>query len=670
MKNKRKRWFEKSNIHSPYHQDLFSNTIKKHSEELKKKKLIDDDGFEILPEDEYGYSSRNWELDNKLSKESSGDKKKRYEINKEEYSNAYTNYEKTGVWNGYYRQPQLTYKYIQQMANALSAKHNIKLEIGSDWKVDLISKTLTYNPASLVYGTKSELLATLMHVIGKLRYVTHHSLLKNTYIQKYDMPAREVLAAYEDLRVDFLMLKAYESASEIYENIIPTIEEQVNKYMKVGEAFRKLIYLIPVQIFAEILNGHTNSKGVLNPKDPKLKLDLHNKFGTTDLDAVQLGLALIESKSENVGTIYEWCGEMLSEMYTIDPLGHKEFTNIKEKMKLLHHTIEPSKIKKNSRELSQYLETAVYPILEDLLKDAQERNKIIEDAFPMMPAEVMEQIMDRINEEFMHKAGIDPQNENSLSRQSGPSNNKIPPEWLTGEYKTLKDSVGMEIRQLVRRLTFMRREELSVRYVGDQKRGRLNTKKLYKSSVGSSRVFKSKLEVNDTIRSFAFSILLDVSGSMDGVRILHTTRALIILTEVFKQMQIPFEIVVFSNGAKTVKEFEKEMDKTIEKKIGGLVNHRGGGTNLDVGLDRLKIEIQTEKNRFVIVLTDGGVGNVSIFDRDYFLPWKKKNIKSVGFGIECEREMVYLCIGNSRVLKSASELPAEFAKLLKELIKR
>ena len=667
MKNKRKRWFENTNIN----QNLFSNTIKKHSEELKRKKLIDDDGFEILPEDSspsedgYSYSSHNWELDNKLSQKSSDDKKKRYEINKEEYSNAYSSYEKTGVWGGYYRQPQLTYKYVQQMANALSAKHNIKIEVGNDWKFDLISKTLTYNPASLIYGTKSELLASLMHVIGKLRYVTHHSLLKNKYIQTYDIPAREVLAAYEDLRVDFLMLKAYESASEIYENIIPTIEHQVKKYMEVGEAFRKLIFIIPMSVFHEVLARYGS-----NPKDPKLKLELHKKFGTTDLDAVKLGLALIESKSENVGTIYEWCGEMLSAMYKLEPQGHKEFKNIQEKIKLLHHTIEPSKIKKNSKELSEYLEITAFPILEDLLKDAKEKNKIIEDAFPRMPAEIMQQIMQKINEDFMHKAGIDPDNENVLSRESGPNQNKIPPEWRTGEYKTLKDSVSMEIRTLVHKLTFLRREELSVRYVGDQKRGRLNIKKLYKSIVGSRRVFKSKLEVPDTIRSFAFSILLDVSGSMDGPRIMHTTRALIILTEVFKQMQIPFEIVVFSNGAKTVKKFGKSMDKTIEKSIGGLVNHKGNGTNLDAGLDKLKIEHQTEKNRIVVVLTDGGVGNVAEFDKNYFLPWKKKNIKSVGFGIECELEMARLCMGNSRMLKSASQLPTEFSKLLKELIKR
>lgn len=682
-KSKKTRWFNrgwggKETELDEKDQSLFSNTIQKHSQKLKEKGLLDEHGFEILPEDDYSYSSYNWDWDKKLlAAPEAKDKKERYEITKSEYSSQYSTYEKTGYWGGYYKQPQLTYKYVQQMAHALSASHNIKVQVGNDWNVDLLHKTLTYNPASLIYGTKGELLATLMHEIGKLRYVTHSSLLGNKYITMYQQPAKEVLSVYEDLRTDYLMLRAYEGASEIYESVIPTVEKQVDGYMKYGDTFRKVVAQIPQNVFQQIISDHTSSTSdhYVHPEDPVLKEKLLKTFGTSDLDKVKAGLKEIEKNLSETGTIYEYCGEMLSTMYDLDEQGHKKFENIKEKIEKTIDTIEPSKKFDESKDLVNYLDQTTYPIVEDLLKDAKDKNDAIQKAFPKMPEPAMRQMMQMV-QQMMGKSsslaqllGNDPSG-NMKPRSSGQTNITVPPEWESGDYKTLKDSVGMEIKQLINRLTFLRREELTVRYEANQKRGKLNSKTLYKASRGSKRLFKKKLENTDTIRSFAFSVLLDVSGSMSGARITHCTRALIILAEVFKKMQIPFELVTFSDGATVIKPFAKEIDKTMEKKIGGLVKYSGGGTNLNEGLDALKLKDQPEKNKIVIVLTDGGVGDMQWYDDTYFIPWAKKGIKSVGFGIECESAMKDLCMGNSRLLDNASALPVEFSNLLKSLIKR
>lgn len=687
-KNKKKRWFNRGwgGKETEIDTGLFGNTIKKHSERLKQQGLLDEDGFEILPEDDYSYSSYNWDYDRKLiGAPEVKDKKERYEITKSEFSYQYSTYEKTGFWGGYYRTPQLTYKYVQQMASALSAQHNVKVQIGNDWNVDLLHKTLTYNPASLIYGTKAELLATLMHEIGKLRYVTHSSLVKNKYLTMYQQPAKEVLSVYEDLRTDYLMLKAYEGAAEIYESVIPTVENQVKGYMEYGEAFRKIVAQIPMNVFQNIISNHTyNAPGhTLNPNDPALKEELLRAFGTSDIDKVKQGLKDLEKNLKETGTIYEYCGEMLTAMYDLDDQGHKQYDNIKEKIEKTIDTIEPSKKFDRSQELADYLDKTTYPVVEDLLKDAKDKNDAIDKAFPKMPEQAMKQIMDTLQQamggkggtphpalqQLAKKLGVDPKG-NMKPRSSGQTDVNIPPEWADGDYKTLKDSVSMEIKQLVARLTFLRREELTVRYQADQKRGKLNSKKLYKASHGSRRLFKKKLENTDTIRSFAFSVLLDVSGSMSGARITHCTRALIILAEVFKKMQIPFELITFSDGAKTIKHFGAELDKNMERSIGGLVKHSGGGTNLNRGLDATKIHSQPEKNKVVIVLSDGGVGHIPSFDEQYFMPWAKKGIKSVGFGIECGDDIKQLAMGNSRSLDTASQLPVEFSNLLKDLIKR
>ena len=682
--SKKKRWFQKGSWGgAEIDETKYSNTLKQHSEKLKQQKLIDEDGFEILPEDDYsdyGYSSRNWDFDKKLldNPTDEKDKKKKYQAVKSTYYRSVETYEKTGVWGGYYKTPKLTYKYVQQMASALSAMHGIKIQIGNGWNVDLLRKTLTYNPASLIYGTKAELLATLMHEIGKLRYVTHSSMLKNKYLSMYDQPAKEVLSIYEDLRTDYLMLKAYESAAEIYESIIPTIETQVKGYMDYGEAVRGLTAQIPRRVYDDIVVRHrqSNNDGSPNPNGQKeLEKELFRTFGLATEEQVENALKRLEEETEMTGTIYEWCGEMLSVMYDLDEQGHKKFPNVSKKMPLTIDTIDPSKTTADSQALVEFLDKETYPVIEDLLKDAKEKRDAIDKAFPNMSENVKQQMANMIQQNLDYQGGtangvnVDKQG-NTKSRSSSESDSTIPPEWESGDYKVLKDSVSMEIKQLIARLTFLRREELTTRFEADQKRGKLNFKKLYKISHGSRRLFKKKLENTDTIRSFAFSVLLDVSGSMNGSRITHCTRALITLSEVFKKMQIPFELTTFSDGAKNIKPFGAEMNGAMEKKIGGLVRHNGGGTNLNRGLDELKIHAQTEKNKIVIVLSDGGVGNMEYYDNNYFIPWAKKNVKTIGIGIECGNEMDRMAQGTGRSLKSASELPEEFSRILKTLIKR
>lgn len=689
--SKKRRWFDKGIWGAQIDTDKNSNAIAKHTERLSKQgRMFDEDGFEILDEDSYG--SYNWDLDRKLSHttyQETGnkkeDRKNKYGMVQSDYAENYNSYEKTGVWRGYsyYQQPQLSYKYVQQMANILSAQHNVKVEVGNEWVVDLLQKTLTYNPASLIYGTKSELLATLMHEIGKLRYVTHSSLLNNKYLTMYQLPAKEVLSIYEDLRTDFLMLKAYEGASEIYESVLPTIEEQVRGYMRKGSNLRELTSLIPENILQNIIQSHCDNQPnhELDENNPELRANLLQTFGVSDLSKVRAGMVDLKGELQSKGTIYEYCGEMLSLMYDLDEQGHMKYENITEKVNLTLDTIDASKKSEDSQKLVDYMDEKVYPVIEELLKDAKDKTDAIEKAFPKMPAAQKKLIANGIEQYLQMQgraesgsgSGVDDKGNMKVRMPKGLSrnNNSIPPEWESGDYKVLRDSVAMEIKQLVNRLTFLRRDELTVRYTADQKRGKLNSKKLYKkASSGSRRLFKQKLENTDTIQSFAFSVLLDVSGSMSGARITHSTRALVIFAEVFKKMDIPFEIATFSNGAKTIKPFGTEMTKKMEKSIGGLVNCNGGGTNLNQGLEQLKIRDQKEKNKIVIVLTDGDVGRPEEFDNKYFIPWKKLGIKSVGFGLECSDSMARLAMGNSKVLRNASALPVEFSNLLKTLIKR
>lgn len=671
-KKNRKPWW----VGNDYDDDLnegglFSNSINQHNKKIDKDIYIYEDEDDAIASP-YAFE---WGLDRKLNDGQKSGEKKSYEIARDEFKGSYGG---THNWKGYeyYKTQQLSYKYVQQMANMLASQYKITVQVGNTWEVDLKKKTLIYNPASLIYGTKSELLATLMHEIGKLRYGTHPDEIKEKYLATYGVPAVEVLSIFEDIRVDYWMLKEYEGAGEIYESAIPAVDKKVKEYREKSTLFRGII-IHQIQRLFDILMKETqeNFPVGMSGLDQKISDNLYKIFGEKDPAEVVKKIQALQDEYLVSGSIFDYCGEMLRLMYDSESV-ESGFSNIVDKVQKTEPTILKAKKMDSTQKVADMMSKEVYPHIEDLLRDFNRDNEKIRNAFPNMPIATQEILEQRIRDELQYMTNGNgarvntTRDGNSVSRTSGPTSDIIPKEWTEGNYGPIRESVAADIRSLVSRLTFLRREEMAQKTQGDQRRGKLNARKLYKSATGNRRVFKRLLPNSNTVQSFAFSVVVDTSGSMQGSRLVHTTRALTIFTEVFKKMDIPFEIITFDSGAKVLKEFSGTVDKSVEKKIGGLPTYSGGGTNLDKGLDKMKLEKQPEKNKVCIVLTDGGVGDMKWYDGNYFEPMKKRGVLSVGFGIECEQEMAKLCMGNSKVLENASTLPIEFSNLLKSLIKR
>lgn len=669
--SKKKKWWKMGFTQSIFGDDdiakEFPNSAKKHIERQK----------ELLTH-EWDYDSGYEDWGRSLGHK---DDKKKLSDTTKEYDSYYKSYEKTGKWGGYntYKAPQLSYKYVCQMANALAGQHNITLKVGNTWEVDLLKKTLTYNPASLIYGTKSELLATLLHEIGKLRYMEHYTTLQSKYLAIYKESAAEAFFPFEDVRVDYQMLRAYESAAELYESAIPGVQKQIEVYKNYGKAFREASVEVLKYAYNDVVN-----KQVSDPEEYKIKL--LQTFGTYDIAKVQDKINEMSRYYQVHGSLFEYCADMYHVMYDLET-PTTGFENIKEKVDLTYPAIEPIKRELASQGAVDIMETMVYPHIEDLMKDVQEKSEKLKEMFPEMLDKVAKKLEELFQKIMAQKVGQAQPGAKVKTPQatkdgkmhirggSGPTDEHIPPEWQSGDYKALKESVAQEIKSLVYKLTFLRREEMTVKYEANQKRGKLNSRSLVKHAFGSKRLFKKRLPNIDTIQSFAFSVLMDISGSMSGARIVHTTRAMVLFNEVFKRLNIPFELVVFGSSAETIKSFEAEPDKAMESKIGGLVNADGGGTNLDTGLKRLKIQSRPEHNKIVVVLTDGGVGEPSRFDTEFFRPWKdKSNIKSLAFGLELSgsdvMNMKRMIENTGQVVESANTLPQIFADVLKNIIKR
>lgn len=638
--------------------DLFGNTISQHSRRLEE----DYGSGWDYDFDDYGYYRRDW--GRQLSRRGKNeDKLGEYETVRNDFKSLYSG----GQWCGYdyYRKPQLSYNFVKQLASGLASKYNIKVKAGRTWKSDLLKKELTYNPASLVYGTEAELLATLLHEIGKLSYCEHFSNLRSNYLTVYRC-AIEVQSLFEDIRADTKILKDYESATDIYESAIPGIDKRIDHYREYGKAFRDIIPNVLDEAYIAIHKQfHINQF--------QFEQALLNAFGYRDPDRVQEKIAEVREYYENNGSVYEYCAELLRVMYDTTNTAPL-FINIEKKIVDTEDAISLAKKQESSQDSLTMMDNYVFPHIEDLLKDYSNQNEKFKEMFPDMPAEIQESLFKNMQNRIDQMGFVNIDDDGNISVRmangSGPTDSDVPPEWQKGEYKPIYESVAVEIKSLISKMTFIRRQENTVRYTHDRKRGKLNTKKLYKFATNNKRIFQEKIPNTDTISSFAFSVLLDVSGSMHGDRIVHAVRANAIFGEVFDALDVPFELIAFGDGAQHLKKFNEPFDSEKKEHLAGTIRDCNSGTNLHNGLTAVTIDKRPEKNKVVVVLSDGGVGDPSYLNRDFFEPWLQKKIYSMAFGIECYDNMQQLCNGNGKNLESASELPQEFVNVVNSLIKK
>lgn len=589
-------------------------------------------------------------------------------------------YNKKGYkWEGYKASQPLTlsYSYVQQMSNAIAAEHNVKIKVGNEWNVDVKNKVLTYNPATMMFGSKGELLSTILHEVGKIKLCTHLDDLKSEkwFTPQYKKNAYQVLNAFDDFRVDDTMIKSYPSAKEVYDSQSETIKVVVTQYRNISQAYSQAMGSIIENKARDI--GYTKTTQNLSFANafkqvtgnyPGPEVNTEAKF----IDKINK----LVKQSYHFTNIYDYLAILVNKGYGLDSdnLGFS-----KEQIELFDKTssaISEVALRNTTQEVLETLSDKVYPTIEYLLKNMSEGNEDMKSALgesgSKQVCNEVGKLMDQKNTEKFNGKYSNPQVDNKDNMKSRGQlmgkGDKIPQEWINGNYGALKDSVQSEINSLSRKLMNLRKKESTIRYENNHRRGKLNTKILYKHRQGSNRLFKQKKENIDTIRSFVFSILIDRSGSMQGSKIIHTTRATILLSEVFDKLKMPFELVYFESNAETLKEFDVPYSKVIKNKIAGVIKKADGGTNLDYALDKTKIKKREELNKVLVVLTDGEVESPARYDADYFKPMAKENIKSIVIGLECGPGIKKLNNGQGRLINNSSELPKEFYDLLNATI--
>lgn len=622
----------------------------KEVEEEEMEEGMEDEEWDDYADDYYG--GYNYGFDRKINKKEEEDTK--FDWNK---------WKSTGSkWYGYsyYKEATLDYGYIEKMANLFASKYDITVVPGSSTAINIKTKTFYYNPTNLMFETKASLIAIILHEIGHLLHTTHYDDLKSPYLDKYTNPARLVVNAFEDFRIDDIMSKSYDWSEEIYEAMIPIVKEVAEGYKKKGEEMevRNVRAIKELEDMIEDVNDSDSMD-----KDKKKELVKHLK-------------ELIKERKEE-GNLMDYLMGISLEGYD-QPVKntHKRIQDMIDKTK---HAIPMVVEAKTTQEVTDILDKEVFPVIEDLLKSAKNKEGGTEqkdgDVNPIVQASE-EDGMGHVD----RRGGDNKSNQQKVSGRNPGNEGQVPQEWVEGDYNELLNSVKGVVNYFIRKLKKIRSRDLTVRYERKQRRGKLDIRRAYQYRLGNNRLFKKELENVDRIQDFAFSINLDMSGSMEGSNLVHSTRAVILLSEVFEKLNIPFEIIGWASWRKEIKGFEDSLKKR-KKDIAGLPQNQLGGTVISYAFKGDDIAKRPEKKKFMIVLTDGEIGSVD-YPLDKLKEWKQKysaDVKVIGIKIQEEDEyygeggderMKELCKEKFIELDEPSNLPDKFSEILKDIIEK
>ena len=167
----------------------------------------------------------------------------------------------------------------------------------------------------------------------------------------------------------------------------------------------------------------------------------------------------------------------------------------------------------------------------------------------------------------------------------------------------------------------------------------------------------------------AIFLLLDTSGSMKGEKFEGAFDGIVLLSEVCMRAGLPLSVWKFSDGAEHVLPFAASGDQWRRKRLDGLRQQLGFGTNLSCGLQSVRTspEIALHSHPVVIVLSDGEPDNEKSA-RAEVQKLKAGGVACVGIGIGPETRNLRKLFQHSLIGISAKEAAPRVAKILRAAV--
>jgi hypothetical protein len=402
----------------------------------------------------------------------------------------------------------------------------------------------------------------------------------------------------------------------------------------------------------------------------------------------------LEEKLKNAGAdvekekINEQLGEMIKGKLDLQE-GTKNVVpwdklsgELQEKLRELYN-----KLPKETREKLEHDARAALEELDDAMIKAA-RGKLSEDGRPLTheEADALKEDLESRKEEAARRAAKHKEDESASKRITHDVLRRL--EGELSEYDRIYKEVAPLADELYGRIHKIFLPQRHPQWVKGQPTGqRLDLAKVMQFQ--ADRTLYDKLWEQKTIpkkNDYKFTLLNDLSGSMQGEKIEQDFRGKILVAEVLNRLGIAIQILGFQDDVIMYKDFDGELTPEIRKKMLAMRkepfnkgDHNQASWNSDgYCLDKASemLSRQKGKNNFLIVLSDGlpapdDAHSGDEYDLQNIVSRIRKNTKQklIGLGIGSGTEHVRDFYPTSLPSVPLKDLPRLLGDLLEDVIK-
>lgn len=188
-------------------------------------------------------------------------------------------------------------------------------------------------------------------------------------------------------------------------------------------------------------------------------------------------------------------------------------------------------------------------------------------------------------------------------------------------------------------------------------------------------------------RDFAFTLLIDLSGSMHGEKIRETFRAAVLTAEALSRVGLSMEVLGFQDELIEFKSFDEPFSDDARSRISGMpaevFDTNLGGHNQSAWNDdgycveqaARRLALRSAKDRFLIVFSDGEpIPSPAHAGQEFDLQDvigridQKKEVRQIGLGIGPGTEHVKRFYRNNAVVEDVRNLPRAMKDLFQDII--
>lgn len=505
-------------------------------------------------------------------------------------------------------------KWLGAVATGLSAKFGVSIKKGQCWQANVHTKEIEYTE-DILHLDRDNAIALLLHETGHLLHTLAPDNSTTTYMN-YPSTSQYVINLLEDIRIDKKMSKAFDNSEYYLSKLNTQGKEMVKEHLLKLPNVDNLEWSL-----GRIPEDTDETKGENATRRAEY---------TKQIKEVKLSKALINAYLKLVGEPTE--PNAISDKIAEVCKGVEDY--------------------KSTKQVQAVWEKKVFPLVKDLLPTMQED----QDKAKQQAGEGEgESIKSKIKATTKQPLSAGSREKETMHAYS-----------YVEMYNQLKNEL-LGAKAKYKRII---KDNAFDRQAGSFSSGKLKKRGLYKIGLGATKVFTRKVEKQN--KDFVVSLLIDKSGSMSGERTRNATKGLVYMSEVLTACDIPFEISYFADQFKTIKGYNRALDR-VEVGYRATKASIGGGTKLSPPVNYMVNSLSEHKsrNKIGIVLTDGDI------DKDEGVHIQKGiqkleklgNSTVYGVGIECDIKRSGVFGKNTFNIKNSSEILEVFTKIIKKHIK-